>query len=89
MAAMTDLTSYKTANGLTDPQQFLQVADVNRDGKFNGADLQGLIDYLKGGSGSTVIVPEPATWIWAIISIICLSLAGRLHNRQSQPLSTT
>ena len=89
MAAMTDLPSYQTANGLTNPQQFLQVADVNRDGKFNGADLQAILDYLKGGSGSTDNVPEPATWIWAIISLICLSIAGRLHNRQRQPLSTT
>ena len=40
MAAFSNLNGYRSANGLTDPQLFLDVADVNGDGKIGNADLQ-------------------------------------------------
>ena len=37
------------------------ISDLNADGQFNNADLQGLLDYLIQGHGSVAAVPEPST----------------------------
>ncbi len=74
MATMTDLQSYETSEQLTDPQQFLDVADVNHDGKFNNADLQALLNLLKSGGGSNNSVPEPSTLVLG--ALVALMLGG-------------
>lgn len=79
MAALTDLPSYQTANGLTNPQQFLQVADVNRDGKFNNADLQALLNLPIMGGGSAATVPEPASIV--LLGLGALAIAFRRRSR--------
>jgi hypothetical protein len=53
--ALTDLGAYQQANNLSD-SQFLAVADVNKDGIVNNADLQALIDLLKSEN-----TPPPPT----------------------------
>jgi hypothetical protein len=68
MQALTNLNGYKSTYdpSLTDPQLLL-IADVNGDGKFTNADLQYLINTLKSGGGSTGSVPEPSTFVLAIL----------------------
>ncbi len=85
MAALTNLGDYEA--GLTpirsddsivfDNADMADIADFNGDGLVNNADLQGLINYLKAGNGSTVPVPEPA-------SIVLIGLGGLLLLRRSK-----
>jgi hypothetical protein len=60
MAALADLSSYQSTNGLT-ALQLRQIADLTRDNNVTNADIQGLIDLLAngGGSSSLAAVPEP------------------------------
>jgi hypothetical protein len=55
----------------------LAIADLNADGKWNNLDMQGLLDYLKAGHGSTSAVPEPATAVTITIGMIAVSLGRR------------
>ena len=66
--ALTNTSGYQSAHGLTDPTQFLKVADVNSDGKFTNGDLQALLNLLKSGGGSTDPVPEPSTFMLALLA---------------------
>jgi hypothetical protein len=79
MAAMTNLQSYETSEHLTDPQQFLNVADVNHDGTFNVADLQAILILLKSGGGSNNSVPEPSTLVLCVLA--AFMLGGRNISR--------
>jgi Dockerin type I domain len=72
IAALTDLNTYQTNNDLT-PAELRTIADVNRDGVVNNADLQALLDLLKTGGGSADSVPEPASWILAFLAFAMVS----------------
>ena len=66
MAALTDLNTYKSNNGLS-AAGLSSLGDLNADGTVNNLDVQGLIDLLKNGGGSLSAVPEPGS-IWLIAS---------------------
>ncbi len=67
--ALTNLSSYKAtyAPGILDSQLAL-IEDVNGDGKFTDADLQKLLINLKNGGGSADPVPEPSTFLLAVLA---------------------
>ncbi|HTQ40970.1 MAG TPA: dockerin type I domain-containing protein [Pirellulales bacterium] len=55
-----------------------QYADVSGNGKFDNADLQALLKYLKGGHGSlSSVVPEPASIILAGIGFALVGCTWR------------
>jgi len=60
MSALTDLNAYETSRnlGATD---LLTIGDLDHSGVVTNSDLQGLLDLLKSGGGSTTAVPEPAS----------------------------
>jgi hypothetical protein len=58
VAALSDLNAYKSANSLTSAQ-LLSIGDIDLSGTVTNADLQGLLNLLKSGSGSLAAVPEP------------------------------
>ena len=69
--ALTDLNAYKAAHpGLTEAN-LLSIADLNSDGKWNNADLQGLVTYIKSGNGSVAAVAEPSA-----VVLFALALPG-------------
>jgi autotransporter-associated beta strand protein len=78
MNALIDLNAYKSANSLTS-DDVLNIGDLDLSGNITNADLQGLLDYLKGGHGSTNPVPEPASWLLMGLGIACL--AGIKHRK--------
>ncbi|HTQ37666.1 MAG TPA: dockerin type I repeat-containing protein, partial [Pirellulales bacterium] len=65
--ALANLPAYESARGLTNTQ-LLAIGDINNDGKVNNADLQALIASLKSGGGSSDPVPEPSTFILALVA---------------------
>jgi hypothetical protein len=75
LQALADTTSFKTNNDLVD-SAFTKLADINNDGVVNNADLQALLDYLKAGGGQTNPVPEPSTFLLAVL--VLGLLFGRL-----------
>jgi hypothetical protein len=86
MAALSDLTAYQATHGpggsaLTD-SQLLQIADLTGDNLVTNADIQGLINLLANGGGSSSLsaVPEPnglALTVMAAISAISLRCKWR------------
>ena len=66
-AALANLHGYETANNITN-QQLLAIGDLNGDGTFNNADLQALINLLNSGGGSTNPIPEPSTFLLAVLA---------------------
>ncbi|HTQ40824.1 MAG TPA: choice-of-anchor tandem repeat GloVer-containing protein [Pirellulales bacterium] len=64
---LANLPSYQSANGLSN-SQLLAIGDINGDGVFNNADLQAFLDYLQSGGGSTNPVPEPSTFVLAVLA---------------------
>ncbi len=81
--ALTDLSNYKSAMGMTDPTLFGLVADVNGDGYFNNADLQQLLINLKNGGSSADAVPEPDACLLAAIGLCCVAATRRLADRRA------
>ena len=67
VTALADLNAYKSANSLTSAQ-LLSIGDIDLSGTVTNADVQTLLNLLKGGGGSLATVPEPA-------SIVLLTLA--------------
>jgi hypothetical protein len=76
MTALTNINSYETLKGLSD-SELSHIGDVNQDGKFSNADLQALLDYLKAGHGSTNSVPEPSTFVLAVLALGILGVRRR------------
>jgi hypothetical protein len=83
--ALTNLSSYKAtyAPGILDPQLAL-IDDVNGDGKFTNADLQKLLINLKNGGGSADPVPEPSTFVLAVLAFGTMWWRFRFNVGQSQ-----
>jgi hypothetical protein len=82
--ALTNLSNYKTtyAPGITD-SQLAQIENVNGDGSFNNADLQSFLDYLKSGHGSSDPVPEPCTFVLAVLAFGFMWCLRRICRRTS------
>jgi hypothetical protein len=59
--ALGDLNAYVGTHLGFDKGDLLDVADINGDGAVTNADLQALLNNLKGGTGSVVPVPEPSS----------------------------
>jgi hypothetical protein len=85
MQALTDLHGYEQDHGGLSDAQVTLLGDINGDTKFDNADLQAFLNYLKAGNGSTDSVPEPATFIllalafpgWALVAARRSRLAVR------------
>jgi Dockerin type I domain len=84
--ALTNLNGFKTVFGLTDAS-LLTVADVNNDGSINNADLQALLNQLKGG-GAVVSVPEPSPLSLAAIAAAAFMLMSMFSRRFGRPITT-
>jgi hypothetical protein len=77
MNALANIPAYESATGLN-AQQLEEIGDVNGDGVFNNADVQALINLLQAGGGSTNPVPEPSTFLLAVLVLGLLVFTGRL-----------
>jgi hypothetical protein len=75
--ALADESAYKADYNL-DESNFKKVADINKDGVVNNADLQALLNLLKASDGQTISVPEPSTLVLAVLAfgLICTLRAG-------------
>jgi hypothetical protein len=78
--ALNDLPSFESANGLTDAQ-LLAIGDLNHDGKVNNADLQALLNLLQAGGGSTNPIPEPSTFVLAVLAAVMVGFISRYAGR--------
>jgi Dockerin type I domain len=78
LSALADLNAYRSANNLSDPQQFNNLADVNHDGSVNNLDLQALLaliaDTGSGSIGSPTAVPEPASGSLVLAAMVALAV---------------
>ena len=66
--ALTNLSGYLSSHSTLTAGDVAYIGDLNGDGSFDNADLQGMIDYLIQGHGSTAAVPEPATWVLLLMA---------------------
>ena len=70
LTALTDLNVWKTSHSLT-TDDFLNIADVNKDGKVTNADIQAELDLLVSlGAGSAAAVPEPSTVVLLVLGAV-------------------
>ena len=83
--ALTDLPDFQTAKGLS-ASQLLTIGDLNNDGQVNNADLQALLNLLISGGGSTDAVPEPSTFVLAVVALTMLWWRSRYCVGQAQRL---
>jgi hypothetical protein len=84
LSAMTNLNEFQTDNGLSNTD-LMTIADVNRDGKINNADVQALINKLLSGGGSAAPVPEPQSFVLALMAIAGLTFANRRGTAHRMP----
>lgn len=80
--ALSDLTKYKTDRALATDDALKQRADIDQSGAVDNKDVQALIVQLANtGGGSLSAVPEPTSWLLAILGAAGLGLAAsRRHN---------
>ena len=73
--ALGDLNAYVGTHSGFDKADLLDVADINGDGAVTNADLQALLNNLKGGTGSVAPVPEPSSLLLvgpcAVLLLVC------------------
>jgi hypothetical protein len=81
--ALTDLPAYKNQYGVTDAD-LLQINQLPGESTntLNNSHLQALLNLLKSGGGSIDSVPEPSTFVLALIG---LSSAGIVRMRHRKP----
>src|SRR5262249_33485214 len=80
MQCLPDPSTYQQAHGFT-PADMMLVTDINRDGKFDNADLQAEISFLQTGvlpspPAAPASVPEPAT-----LGMMAIAMLGILLKR--------
>jgi hypothetical protein len=79
LSALADLSSYQSNRSFTNPDMNF-LGDFNGDGVITNADLQGMIDALIAGLGSTDPVPEPAAgWL---LGVATLAVVIQLRRRR-------
>ncbi len=80
MAVLKNEGSYETSHNLT-ATNLAALGDFNGDGVVDAADLSGMEQYLVDGTigtGSTTVVPEPATFALGVVGgLMLLSAAAR------------
>jgi len=74
MAALANLSGYNAAHSNLTATQLLDIEDVNHDGVVNNSDLQAMLTLLQSGGGSTNPVPEPSTFVLAVLAVLMLGL---------------
>lgn len=78
LSALADLNAYRSANNLSDLQQFSNLADINHDGSVNNLDLQALLTLIadtgNGSIGSPTVVPEPASGSLVLSAVVALTV---------------
>jgi hypothetical protein len=79
--ALANPSAYQAAHNNLTTAQLLDVEDVNGDGKFNNADLQGLLTKLKSGGGSADPVPEPDSLV--LVGLGTLAIGIHLRSRKT------
>src|SRR5262249_53993272 len=77
--ALINLPAYEISKELNNTE-FLQIGDINGDGKFSNTDLQSLLTLLKSGGGSANSVPEPSTFMLTALAIFGLFFARAAKN---------
>jgi hypothetical protein len=82
LQALKNTSDFEASHDLS-PQAWEEIGDVNGDGRVDMTDLAALMSLLanSGGSGSVASVPEPATWLLAVIAASMCLLARSLHHR--------
>jgi endonuclease I len=89
LSALTNLSKFQSTNDLTD-SDLLEIGDVNGDGKINNADLQALLEELRGGGGSGGAVPEPVSAPLLLLAVIgCATLYRPRSLARQRPTSKT
>jgi hypothetical protein len=83
--ALKNISGFESANSLSG-DDWLDIADVNRDGAVTMADLTALMQLLTGqipssGSGSLSVVPEPAAAELALVALGGLIALWRIRRR--------
>ncbi len=79
LTALTDLNSYASTNWLS-ATQLAAIGDFDASGTVTNRDIQGLLDLVISlGGGSTITVPEPASWALIVFGGLCV-LALRRRN---------
>jgi len=81
-AALTNPTAYENTYGLS-AADLVTIGDFNGDGAFTNADLQGFLNYLKAGSGSTSTVPEPGSLLLLGLAMPGFVIVARRFGKKS------
>ncbi len=71
LVALTDLTAYETAQGLSDATLVL-LGDLNGDHAITNADIQPLLDLIASSNGSAPTLPEPSALVLLAMALIAL-----------------
>ena len=87
LAALIDVKEYQSSHGLTDAQ-LLAIADVNKSGTVNNADIQALLNLLRSGGGSgsgdsATAVPEPASVVTLCMGMLTIVSLRRMTMSKS------
>lgn len=79
LQAFKNTSDFEASHDLSD-QAWEEIGDVNGDGRVDMADVAALMNLLansSNGSGSVASVPEPPTWLLAVIAAsMCLLARG-------------
>jgi uncharacterized protein YjbI with pentapeptide repeats len=81
LKALTDLSAYQTANGLSDAALVL-LADLNDDQAVNNRDIQGLLNMLANTGGSVTTIPEPTSIVLTACGLFVLVAIARRGQHQ-------
>ncbi len=84
LGALSDLSGYKASQNLSDAQLEV-IGDLNNDFTINNSDLQAFMILLKGGFGTTTSVPEPSTFVLAVVAGVCSLLFFRARAMLAGP----
>ena len=83
MQALTNPLSYESTYDVSAADLQL-IGDMNGDNTFTNSDLQSLLNLLKSGGGSADSVPEPGTFVLAVLAFGMLWWRFRYCSGQEQ-----